>query len=809
MRDLKPTAFMRKSLQTIILGLAVSGAMTFSGAAAQPGAVALPGHVPAVLARLQPNGAPAATAEMNLAIGLPLRNQAALTNLLRQLYDPSSPNYRHYLTTEEFTAQFGPTEQDYQKVIDFAQASGLKVTATHGNRMIVDVSGNVADIETAFHVTLRTYPHPAETRSFFAPNAEPTVASDLPVLHVSGLDNFIVPRPLLHKLPVSPAQPALGSGPSGSYLGNDFRNAYAQGASQTGSGQMVGLLEFESGFYQSDITAYQTLAGLPSVPVVPVLLNGYNGGPGIANDEVSLDIEMAIAMAPGLSAVVVFEGINTDDILNSMASISQIKQLSASWSYSIDATSEQIFKQFAAQGQSFFNASGDYDSWAGFSSVYPPCDDPYITIVGGTTLSTANNSWTSETVWNWTQLGVDGIGSGGGISTTYAIPSWQTNINMTANKGSTIKRNLPDVALTADNVFVVYGGGLTGAFGGTSAATPLWAAFTALANQQAVANGRPALGFLNPTIYALAAGPDYSSLFHDITTGNNRWSASPSLFDAVPGFDLCTGWGTPNGINLITALAGSAVPQASPPSPPYGSTLSVLNGGNPNGTWELFVQDDTPLDSGTNYGGWILNLTLASPVIGAADNQLLMTNLAASVPFGSNIVYILSVTNYGPSPATNVVVLDTLPPGVTLVSSNFTAGSINGTLWSVGSLAVNQGASLSLTVHPLGSGSFVNFATVSASTPDPNPDDITATAAVTVGSGAPPTLTNTVVMSNGTFHFTVNGQNGQQYIIQASTNLLNWVPVYTNPPPFVSPFTFTNSGTSTYPSLFYRVITGP
>ncbi len=712
-------------------------------------------------------------------------------------------NYRHYLTPEEFTAQFGPTGQDYQKVIEFARASGLQVSRTNGNRMLVDVTGNVADIEKAFHVTLRTYPHPAEARNFFAPDVEPTVAADVPVLHISGMDNYVIPRPLLHKEPASQAGPALGSGPSGSYLGSDFRNAYVPGSVLTGSGQSVGLVQFDSGFLQSDITAYETLASLPLVPVQPILLNGYDGGLGQAPDEVSLDIEMSISMAPGLSKVYVFEGSFTDDILNAMAASNQIKQLSASWSYSTDPVTEQIFQQFAAQGQSFFNASGDYDSWFGFSSVYPPCDDPHITIVGGTTLSTTGGAWASETVWNWG----GGIGSGGGISTVYAIPSWQTNIIMTTNKGSATFRNLPDVALTADNVYVIYGGGQAGIFGGTSAATPLWAGFMALVNQQAAVNSRPSLGFINPTLYPLARGTNASNLFHDITTGNNRWSSSPDRYDAVPGYDLCTGWGTPIGNNLIAALAGAPVVQPSPPPPPYGYTLSAFNGSNPNGAWQLFVQDDALLDSGYNDNGWILDLTLASPVVGAADNQLLMTSQAATVPFGSNIVYYLSVTNYGPSPSTNVLVSDTLPPGLTVISASPTKGSVNGTLWSVGSLTVLQGATLALTLQPAFGGAYVNTASVNAGTPDPNPDDIFASATVTVGSGAPPNLTNTVVSANGAFQFTVNGQNGQPYIVQASSNLLDWVPIYTNPSPFASPFTFTESNMTSYPDRFYRVTT--
>jgi len=531
---------------------------------------------------------------------------------------------------------------------------------------------------------------------------------------------------------------------------------------------------------------------------------------------VSLDIEMVISMAPGVSKILVFEGDITDDILNAMAASNQVKQLSASWSYGIDATSQQIFKQFAAQGQSFFNASGDYDSWAAFGFIYPPCDDPYITIVGGTTLSTTNNAWASETVWNWgVEYGIDGIGSGGGISSTYALPSWQTNINMTANKGSTTFRNIPDVALTADNVWVIYGGGSSGAFGGTSCASPLWAGFMALVNQQAAANGKPSIGFINPAIYALAEGPNYTSLFHDTTTGNNRWSLSPNLFDAVPGYDLCTGWGTPIGANLIAALVGTASFHVSPPAPPYGTNLAAMNGSNPNGTWSLFVQDDTMFDAGVISNGWVLTLTTASPVGLAADCELLMTNQAGTITLGDNAVFILTVTNYGPSTCSNVFLSDNLPDGVTFVSVVPTQGSANNSAtvvtWDIGLLATNAGAQLTLTVKPNSAGPCVNSAIINAVTPDPNPDDDSASVTVAVGAVTPPQLSGLVLNNtNGTFQLTVtNGQSGQEYIVQASTNLINWVPVYTNPPPFVSPFTFTDSNVLNYPDRFYRVVTGP
>jgi len=804
---------MRRMLLTMGVALALCGVATFPGQAADANLASLHGHVPAVTSRLSAKGRLPATNHLRLAIGLPLRNRAALTNLLQQIYDPASPNFHHYLTPEEFTAQFGPTTQDYQAVIDFANSNGLAVVGTHGNRMLLDVSGKAADVEKAFHVNLQTYQHPAEAREFFAPDAEPSVNGKLPVLHVSGLDNYSLPHPLLHKLPVPSATPATGSSPGGGYMGADFRNAYVPGSALTGAGQMVGLLQFDSGFFQRDITAYETLTGLPNVPVQAVLLNGYGGGPGVANDEVSLDIEMVISMAPGVSKILVFEGSVTDDILNAMASSNQVKQLSASWSYGIDSTTEQIFQQFAAQGQSFFNASGDFDAWVG--PIFPPCDDPYITIVGGTTLTTgAGGAWASETVWNWgTEFGVDGIGTGGGISTSYVIPSWQASVNMTANQGSTTMRNIPDVALTADNVYVLYGGGQQGLFGGTSCATPLWAGFMALVNQQAATSGKPALGFINPSIYAIAAGGSYTSCLHDITTGNNTWSGSPGKFFAVTGYDLCTGWGTPVGTSLINALVGVAKTHISAPLPPYGTTLTAVKGGNPNGDWQLFVQDDVQLNSGVISNGWILTLTTANPVGATADLGLAMTNNAGTnqtVLVGSTVTYVITVTNYGSSVSTNPAVTDNLPAGMTLTSTNPTIGSVvrNGStlVWNLGTnLDLFAGARLTFAGQMNSVGIAVNQAIVaSSSTPDSNPDDDSAFNNVTVKVATPPQF-GSVGIHNGKFVLSIISPQSQT-IVQTTTNLAstNWVNVFTGSTPS---FSYTNDATN--PALFYRAKLAP
>src|SRR5439155_24601406 len=151
----------------------------------------------------------------------------------------------------------------------------------------------------------------------------------------------------------------------------------------------------------------------------------------------------------------------------------------------------------------------------------------------------------SETTWP---------GSGGGISTTYAIPTWQQGINMSFNQGSTTMRNLPDVSMVGDNVWLTADNGGSYFVAGTSIAAPLWAGFTALVNQLALANGESTVGFINPALYGLAKSANFTSLFHDITTGNNTNPQSPTRFFGVTGYDLVTGWGSPLGGNLITEL---------------------------------------------------------------------------------------------------------------------------------------------------------------------------------------------------------------------------------------------------------------
>lgn len=216
-----------------------------STSAATAGRQVLHGHVSASSVKhWEFVGALPDTAILNLQIGLALRNEVTLDSLMQGIYDPTSPTYHRYLTPEQFTEMFGPTEQDYQTVIDFMQARGLRVIGTYPNRVVIDVSSSVANIEKTFHVNMGIYRDPSKPRTFYAPDVVATIDSlDVSVLDVIGIDDYAPPRPIDLKKPKSGEKPETnGSGPGGLFIGNDYRAAYAPGVSLDGTGQIVGLL---------------------------------------------------------------------------------------------------------------------------------------------------------------------------------------------------------------------------------------------------------------------------------------------------------------------------------------------------------------------------------------------------------------------------------------------------------------------------------------------------------------------------------------------------------------------------------------
>jgi subtilase family serine protease len=537
------------------IAMALCGAALFSAAAAHAEQrPALTAHVPDAVARgIAPLvGHVPSSQRVSLAISLPLRNQAELDDLLQRLYDPQSPLYHKYLSVKEFTERFGPTEADYEAVQQYSKARGLDIIDTPANRMVLDVEAPAATIESALHLRLNLYQHPTESRTFYAPDREPTVDLEVPLLHIDGLDDFSPPRPKYTMSSAgsdTPPKSATGSGPGGSFLGSDLRAAYYGSGSLNGAGQIVAIFSLK-GFQISDINLYFNSIGQQrNVPVVGISVNGasLNCPPTTCNDgEQSLDIEQAISMAPGLSQLSFYVGKSNVSVFNKMAADNTAKTISCSWGWPDNESSlDPIFQEMGAQGQSVFVATGDNGSGTPANVVWP-ADDPYVTAVGGTVLITngGGGTWHSETGWSKSA----GMPSPNGVP----IPSWQQTpgVITSSNGGSTTLRNIPDVASESNgSQYICAQGKCTQHGGGTSYAAPLWASLAAMANQQAAANGEANVGFLNPALYSIGLGSGFTSNFHDIVRGSNGG------YSAVAGYDLVTGWGSPQGVNLINALA--------------------------------------------------------------------------------------------------------------------------------------------------------------------------------------------------------------------------------------------------------------
>src|SRR5271168_2828118 len=533
-----------------------------------------------------------ASQSMRLDVVLALRNPAELESFLHELYEPSSTSYRHFLTVAEFTARFGPTQADYDAVIHFAEANGFKVVGGTRDGMDVQIEGPVANIEEAFHLNMSVYQHPTENRTFYAPDREPTTSLPFPLWHVSGLDNYSLPHPMLEKKSdyaaahgITPEEvvthATTGSGPSASFLGSDMRAAYYGGTALTGAGQNLGLFEYE-GTDLADLTTYfKNVGQTNNVPVTLLSTDGTStscvdtrAGGDCDDTEQTLDMTQAIGMAPGLASLVVYVGSTDTAIISAMTTHSPLPTTigcSWGWTPADPSTLNPYFQKMAAQGQTFFAASGDSSTWSKSNEAWP-ADNAFVVSVGGTDLVTASagGAWKSETAW---------VDSGGGISPdSIPIPSWQqlSGVINSTNKGSTTLRNGPDVAANANFTFYVCADQTTctaNEYGGTSFATPMWAGYIALVNQQLAANGDPTIGLLNPTIYSQNVTSSYATDFHDITSGTS------GSFSAEVGYDLVTGWGSPNGVGLINALAGnSSTPGFSLSASP--ASLSVAQGGS-------------------------------------------------------------------------------------------------------------------------------------------------------------------------------------------------------------------------------------
>jgi kumamolisin len=417
----------------------------------------------------------------------------------------------------------------------------------------------------------------------------------------------------------------------------------------TGAGQSVGLFEF-LGTDLVDLTTYYTNAG--QTQNVPVTLTSVDTQstlckePSCDDTEQTLDMTQAMGMAPNLTGLTMWigtgglSGQTLDDpgILNGMVTANPLQaQLSCSWAWkpADNTTDDPYFTEMAAQGQNFFAASGDDGNWAHAEFVWP-ADDVYITSVGGTDLETssAGGPWSSETGWS------DG---GGGITKNgFTIPSWQVTAAAGCAKCSQTLRNGPDVSANANFTFYTCADQtacLANEYGGTSFATPMWAGFLALANEQAVSNGQPVLGFVNPALYAAYSSSSYNSDFHDILTGGNT-------LGATVGYDLTSGIGSPQAA-LIDVLAPVSAGSFTLAATPKKATIAPGGHGNvkitatPSGGF-----DSSIALSATGEPTGVKVAFKPGSIAGGSGTAAMQVNVSATAKAGT---YTITITGVGGS----------------------------------------------------------------------------------------------------------------------------------------------------------------
>ena len=256
------------------------------------------------------------TQTLHFDIVLPLRDRAGLQTFVKEVNDPSTSSYHQFLTPQEFTSRFGPSQEDWDTLVAFAKASGFEIVNGTREERDLRLNGSVANIEKAFHVTMGLYQDPTEDRTFFAVDREPTVDLPFQLWHITGLDNNSKPHPMYVKKSdyakahgIDPSKvvthATTGSGPSASFLGSDMRAAYYQGTALTGTGQNIALFEF-AGTDLADLSTYYKNVG-QTEPYTPTLIStgGYatacvdSGSKACDDTEQTLDMTQAMGMAPG------------------------------------------------------------------------------------------------------------------------------------------------------------------------------------------------------------------------------------------------------------------------------------------------------------------------------------------------------------------------------------------------------------------------------------------------------------------------------------------------------------------------------
>lgn len=475
-------------------------------------------------------------------------DEATVTVVVRsRSADPPSPGS---LSREEFARQYGADADDVEAVVRFARAHGLTVVERSEARRSVILRGTVAHMNEAFGVALKRCEIGGD--SYRGRQGSLSVPAELSgvVEAVLGLDN----RPQAETRVRIAAQAAM------SFTPLQVARLYDFPAGVDGTGQCVGIIELGGGFSQTDFSSYLATLGVKAQTVTIVSVDGATSVPGQDNNadvEVMLDAEIVGATAPGAKIAMYFAPNTDQGFLDAVTTAvhdtkNQPSVISISWGSAEPNWTQQSLSALSAAiaaasaiAVSVCVASGDGGSSDGVTDgaahVDFPASSPYALGCGGTTLAGSRSTISSEAAWS---------DSGGGVSAVFALPSWQSKSNVPEKPaGSSGGRGVPDVSGDADpnSGFAILVDGSNLVAGGTSAAAPLWAALIALLNQQLKKN----LGFVNAAIYALPGYPDTPGPIHDITKGSN------GAYDARPGWDPCTGLGSPDGGRLAQALVPS------------------------------------------------------------------------------------------------------------------------------------------------------------------------------------------------------------------------------------------------------------
>jgi kumamolisin len=494
---------------------------------------------------------------LQVTVVLRRRGSQAFRDRVNELADPNSAT--EPLTREQFGRQFGADPADIAAIKSFAAQHGLAVVDELADRCTVVLGGTVAQLEAAFGVKLQKYEHASGGYRGRQGCIELPAELGGIVQAVLGLDNRPQAQAQFRLRGAAPARKPHAA--PAAFTPVQLASLYGYPEAD-GRGQCVGIIELGGGFTQEDLQAYFGNLGIATPNVIAVPVDGGDNAPsGDANGpdgEVMLDIEVVGAIAPGANIAVYFAP-NTDagfldavttaihDTANKPSVISiSWGSAESNWTAQAMTAMDDAFQAAATLGVTICVASGDNGSSDGVSDgadhVDFPASSPYALACGGTSLKASGSNINSEVVWN---DGASGGAGGGGVSSFFPVPTWQSEVRATNSSGTAAPlthRGVPDVCGDADpqTGYDVRIDGTDTVIGGTSAVAPLWAGLLARINQLA---GKP-VGYPHPQLY------QNSKALRDITQGNN------GDFRASPGWDACTGLGSPDGQKVAAIFTG-------------------------------------------------------------------------------------------------------------------------------------------------------------------------------------------------------------------------------------------------------------